>query len=79
MLKYRFGLTLGQVFYDFSGNGRHAVSGEISSVDRFDRKSTERGIYLYGDSIGSKVNLPSNNIFSIMTLLKSTFSLVKWL
>jgi Concanavalin A-like lectin/glucanases superfamily len=76
ILEYRFGLTFGQIFYDFSGNGRYAVNGFNSSVDYFDSKSTDRGIYLIAESY---VTLPSNNIVSAMTPLTSTFSLVTWL
>jgi hypothetical protein len=75
ILEYRFGLTFGQVFYDFSENGRHAVNGLTSSVESIDGKSTDRGIYLINES---KLTLPSNKIVSAMTPLTSTFSLVAW-
>jgi hypothetical protein len=74
ILEYRFGMNFGQVFYDYSGNGRHALNGRLSSVDGDDGTSTDRGIYFYN----TQITLPSNTIVPAMAPLAPIFSIVTW-
>jgi hypothetical protein len=78
IVEYRLGSNYGQVFRDFSNNGRHAVNGESSTTNNFDTFPTDRGAYTFNYK-ESYVKLPINDISSSSYNLPSTISIVFWM
>ena len=74
--EYRLGTNYGQVFRDFSNNGRHAVNGQSSTTTYGDTFPTDRGAFTFNDV--SYIKLPSNDITSASFNLPSTFSIIIW-
>lgn len=52
---YRFYGDTGGVYYDYSGNGYHAVNGQMTLPDSNDVLQTDRGAYF--DGISSYIKL----------------------
>jgi hypothetical protein len=74
--EYRFGSNFGQVFYDYSGNGHHAVNGLASTSTSQDTIATDRGAYF--SSSGSQILLPPNDKVSSPFFLSTPFSITMW-
>lgn len=75
--EYRLGSNYGQIFRDYSNQGRHAVNGESSLTTTYDTFPTDRGAY-----ISNSVNyilFPGNDVNSTSFNLPSTFSIILWL
>ena len=43
LLDYRFGIDIGDIFYDYSGNSNHAINNPRTKFEKFVK--TDRGIY----------------------------------
>jgi hypothetical protein len=76
ILEYKFYKSYGEIFYDFSGNGRHAVNGLNSTSDTFEMICTDRGVH--SDGTTERITLPPNNIATQSFNLPSVFSLIFW-
>ena len=77
IVEYRFGVNLGQVFIDYSGNGWYGVNGNSLQVeDDTDVICTDRGIYFA--NADSKVKMPSNAQVTAALTLPSDWLAVMW-
>ena len=76
IVEYRLNYIYGQVFYDFSGNGRHGVNGATLAVEASDFLGTDRGAHSTGNS--EKILLPANAQNVSAFLLPSSFSVTAW-
>ena len=77
IVEYRFGVNLGQVFIDYSGNGWYGVNGDSLEVeDNSDVICTDRGIYF--ENAESKVKMPSNAQVPTALILPSDWLAVMW-
>jgi hypothetical protein len=77
MMEYRFANNFGQVFYDYSGNGYHAVNGESSLDTINDTFPTDRGAY-FGYLVQNQIKLPPNNLVSSYYSINQSFSASLW-
>ncbi|OMJ84345.1 hypothetical protein SteCoe_14570 [Stentor coeruleus] len=78
ILEYKFSKNFGQVFYDTSGNSRHAVNGESSLTTDYDTKPTDRGAYFAKD-IENCIKLPPNDFIIENFYISPKFSIVMWI
>ena len=65
LLDYRFGIDIGDIFYDYSGNNNHAINQQKGNLQKF--LKTDRGIYTLdkSSSLEASNKLPQSNTFSI--------------
>jgi hypothetical protein len=77
MFQYKPGVNYGQIFYDYSGNGRHAVNGYSSLTTDYDTTPTDRGAYFNSTGL-NVITFPSNNKVAQFPL-PSTFTAYMWL
>jgi hypothetical protein len=75
LIEYKFGLNYGEVFFDYSRNGKEAVNGESYLTSTYNTIATDRGSYFNN----SKITLPYNDIVPSWFLLPSQFSLSIWM
>ncbi|OMJ81592.1 hypothetical protein SteCoe_17901 [Stentor coeruleus] len=78
IIEYKFGTNFGQIFYDYSGNNRHAVNGNSSLTLDYDTKPTDRGAFFAKD-IENRIKLPPNDVATSNFYLGSKFSVVLWI
>ena len=76
LVEYKFYKNYGQIFYDFSGNSRHAISGTTINVDTSDVLGTDRGAFL--DGLTDKITLPANEKDTRTFDLPSVFTILFW-
>lgn len=77
ILEYKLGVNFGQIFFDYSGNTRHAVNGESSSAITYDTKPTDRGAF-FSNGAGDCIKLPPNDVAINNFFLTQKFSIVLW-
>ena len=70
VVEYKYYKNSGQLFYDYSGNGRHAINGIGTSITVEDVVPTDRGIYYA--STKNQLTLPQFT-------LTSPFSIMMWI
>ena len=75
--EYRLGSNYGQIFRDYSNNGRHAVNGESSLTTTYDTLPTDRGAFITNGV--NYILFPANDVNSTSFNLPSTFSIILWL
>ena len=78
VVEYRFGHNFGQIYHDYSDNGRDGVNGQSSSTTTKDAKNTDRGAF-FGDNRDSLVTVPPNDIVTSGFSLGSTFVVLLWI
>jgi hypothetical protein len=76
VVQYKFGLNYGQVFFDYSPNGRNAVNGYSYQDTNRDTTATDRGAF-FSDRT-NVISLPSNDWHTASFLLPSTFTINIW-
>ena len=76
LVEYKFYKNYGQIFFDFSGNSRHAISGATTSAETSDVLGTDRGAFLDGSS--HKITLPPNTKDSRSFDLPPAFTILFW-
>ena len=77
VVEYRFGYNYGQIFRDFSNNGRHAVNGLSHSNNDEDSLATDRGAYFNEDQ--QTVTMPKNTYVTTDITLTSPFTVIAWI
>lgn len=77
IVEYRFGYNFGEVFHDFSGNGRDAVNGDSSTTLTSNTISTDRGAYFGTGSY--KITLPLNDQVQSSFVLPNSFLIASWI
>ena len=76
VIDYRFTNNIGQIFYDYSGNGFHATNGDSHLNQTNDVGYSDRGIYFSTDN--QLVTLPPNTLIASGFTLTSPFSIILW-
>jgi hypothetical protein len=75
-VEYRFGYNYGQIFRDFSYNGRHAVNGDYHSNTYEDFHTSDRGTYSKGGQY--TIMMPKNSYVTSDIKLESPFTVLFW-
>ena len=76
LLEYRPSINFGQVLFDFSGNGLHAVNGDASTSTTNDVFCTDRGAYFGGAN--QVITMPSNDVVPTPLYFPSVYSVIMW-
>ena len=76
IIEYRFGYNFGQIFRDFSNNGRHAVNGISHLTATDDIMETDRGAYFDGNQ--QTVQMPINSYVPTDIRFTSPFTVITW-
>ena len=76
LVEYKFYKNYGQIFFDFSGNSRHAISGASLAEDSSDILGTDRGAYFDGSS--DRITLPPNEKNTKSLDLPTDFTILFW-
>jgi hypothetical protein len=77
IVEYRFGYNFGEIFRDFSNNGRHAVNGDSHLTFEKNVKSTDRGVYFNGQR-DQVIVFPRNSFVDHDLALAQPFTIVCW-
>ena len=73
--EYHFFKNFGESFYDYSGNGYHAINGATADADGSDALITDRGAYFNG---ASYITI-HNSVWSNPGPVQSDWSSVMWM
>ena len=76
VVEYRFGYNYGEIFRDFSNNGRHAVNGVSHSTTNEDTLATDRGAYFSGSE--QTITLPPNTYVTSNIALTTPWTILVW-
>jgi hypothetical protein len=77
IVQYKPGINYGQIFYDYSGNGRHAVNGYSYLTTDYDTTPTDRGAYFNSSGL-NVISFPSNDRIPTQFSLPNTFTAYMW-
>lgn len=76
VVEYRFGYNYGEIFRDFSNNGRHAVNGVSHTSTTEDTLATDRGAYFNQGQ--QTITLPPNTYVTSSITLTTPWTILVW-